>query len=153
MNCQMFSVGLSSGHFGGDLNKPEILPAMACFSSRPSKIIDKEKGSLISNQRGSTNFVSGLLSEQQTKSDSGVSDNGKEGKGFEHEFFGFAMLAQKPWIVPIPGTTKLRRLEENVGAAAVAPTPDDLSEIDGAVSKITVQGDRYPAHLQARVGR
>jgi aryl-alcohol dehydrogenase-like predicted oxidoreductase len=63
------------------------------------------------------------------------------------------MLAQKPWIVPIPGTTKLRRLEENVGAAAVAPTPDDLSEIDGAVSKITVQGDRYPAHLQARVGR
>ena len=63
------------------------------------------------------------------------------------------LLAQKPWIVPIPGTTKLRRLEENVGAAAVAPTPDDLSEIDGAVSKITVQGDRYPAHLQARVGR
>jgi aryl-alcohol dehydrogenase-like predicted oxidoreductase len=63
------------------------------------------------------------------------------------------LLAQKPWIVPIPGTTKLRRLEENVGAAAVALTPDDLSEIDGAVSKITVQGDRYPAHLQARVGR
>jgi aryl-alcohol dehydrogenase-like predicted oxidoreductase len=63
------------------------------------------------------------------------------------------LLAQKPWIVPIPGTTKLRRLEENVGAAALALTPDDLSEIDGAVSKITVQGDRYPAHLQARVGR
>jgi aryl-alcohol dehydrogenase-like predicted oxidoreductase len=63
------------------------------------------------------------------------------------------LLAQKPWIVPIPGTTKLHRLEENVGAAAVALTPDDLSEIEGALSKITVQGDRYPPHLQARVGR
>ncbi len=63
------------------------------------------------------------------------------------------LLAQKPWIVPIPGTTKLRRLEENVGAAAVALTPDDLSEIEGALAKITVQGDRYPPHLQARVGR
>src|SRR5208282_3644671 len=63
------------------------------------------------------------------------------------------LLAQKPWIVPIPGTTKLHRLEENIGAAAVELTPDDVSEIEGAVSKITVQGDRYPAHLQARVGR
>ena len=63
------------------------------------------------------------------------------------------LLAQKPWIVPIPGATKLNHLEENVGAAAVALTPDDLSEIEGALSKITVQGDRYPAHLQARVGR
>jgi aryl-alcohol dehydrogenase-like predicted oxidoreductase len=63
------------------------------------------------------------------------------------------LLAQKPWIVPIPGTTKLHRLEENVGAAAVELTPDDVSEIEGALSKITVQGDRYPPHLQARVGR
>ncbi len=63
------------------------------------------------------------------------------------------LLARKPWIVPIPGTTKLHRLEENVGAAAVELTPDDLRDIEGAVSKITVQGDRYPAHLQARVGR
>ncbi len=63
------------------------------------------------------------------------------------------LLAQKPWIVPIPGTTKLHRLEENVGAAAVELTPDDLSEIEGALAKITVQGDRYPPHLQARVGR
>jgi aryl-alcohol dehydrogenase-like predicted oxidoreductase len=63
------------------------------------------------------------------------------------------LLAQKPWIVPIPGTTKLHRLEENVGAAAVALTPDDVGVIEGAVSKIAVQGDRYPAHLQARVGR
>jgi aryl-alcohol dehydrogenase-like predicted oxidoreductase len=63
------------------------------------------------------------------------------------------LLAQKPWIVPIPGTTKLRRLDENVGAAAVALTPGDLREIDGALAKITVQGDRYPPHLQARVGR
>jgi aryl-alcohol dehydrogenase-like predicted oxidoreductase len=63
------------------------------------------------------------------------------------------LLAQKPWIVPIPGTTKLHRLEENLGAVAVELTPDDLRDIDGALSNITVQGDRYPPHLAARVGR
>jgi aryl-alcohol dehydrogenase-like predicted oxidoreductase len=63
------------------------------------------------------------------------------------------LLAQKPWIVPIPGTTKLHRLEENIGAAAVELKLDDLHDIKDAVSKITVQGDRYPAHLQARVDR
>jgi aryl-alcohol dehydrogenase-like predicted oxidoreductase len=63
------------------------------------------------------------------------------------------LLYQKPWIVPIPGTTKLHRLEENLGAASVELTPDDLHEIGEAVAKITVRGDRYPAHLQQRVGR
>jgi aryl-alcohol dehydrogenase-like predicted oxidoreductase len=63
------------------------------------------------------------------------------------------LLAARPWIVPIPGTTKLHRLEENIGAAAVTLTPDDLSEIAGAVSGITVQGARYPEHLQQLVGR
>ena len=63
------------------------------------------------------------------------------------------LLAQKPWIVPIPGTTKLHRLEENVGAADVVLTPDDLAAIAAALATVTVQGDRYPAHLQARVGR
>jgi aryl-alcohol dehydrogenase-like predicted oxidoreductase len=63
------------------------------------------------------------------------------------------LLAQKPWIVPIPGTTKLHRLEENVGAAGVQLTASDLGEIERAVSGIAVQGDRYPAHLQALVGR
>jgi aryl-alcohol dehydrogenase-like predicted oxidoreductase len=63
------------------------------------------------------------------------------------------LLAQKPWIVPIPGTTKLHRLEKNIGAAGVELTPDDLREIESAVSKITVQGARYPEHLQQRVGR
>jgi aryl-alcohol dehydrogenase-like predicted oxidoreductase len=63
------------------------------------------------------------------------------------------LLAQKPWIVPIPGTTKLHRLEENVGAAAVELTTDDLRDIDSAVSKIAVQGARYPEHLQQLVGR
>jgi aryl-alcohol dehydrogenase-like predicted oxidoreductase len=63
------------------------------------------------------------------------------------------LLAQKSWIVPIPGTTKLHRLEENIGAAAVELKLDDLHDIKDAVSKITVQGDRYPAHLQARVDR
>jgi len=63
------------------------------------------------------------------------------------------LLARKSWIVPIPGTTKLHRLEENLGAANVTLTPGDLSEIEEAASKITVHGDRYPAHLAARVGR
>jgi aryl-alcohol dehydrogenase-like predicted oxidoreductase len=63
------------------------------------------------------------------------------------------LLAQKPWIVPIPGTTKLGRLEENVGAAAVELTADDLREIESAASKITVQGDRYPEHLARLTGR
>jgi aryl-alcohol dehydrogenase-like predicted oxidoreductase len=63
------------------------------------------------------------------------------------------LLAQKPWIVPIPGTTKLARLEENIGAGSVKLTSDDLREIESAVSKITVQGARYPEHLQKMVGR
>jgi aryl-alcohol dehydrogenase-like predicted oxidoreductase len=63
------------------------------------------------------------------------------------------LLAQKPWIVPIPGTTKLHRLEENLGAADIQLTPEDLRTIESAVSKIRVQGDRYPPNLQARVGR
>jgi aryl-alcohol dehydrogenase-like predicted oxidoreductase len=63
------------------------------------------------------------------------------------------LLAQKPWIVPIPGTTKLHRLEENIGAAEVELSADDLRDINDAVSRITVEGARYPAHLQQRVGR
>jgi aryl-alcohol dehydrogenase-like predicted oxidoreductase len=63
------------------------------------------------------------------------------------------VLAQKPWIVPIPGTTKLHRLQENVKAADVDLTPDDLREIESALAQIHIQGDRYPAHLQSRVGR
>lgn len=63
------------------------------------------------------------------------------------------LLAQKPWIVPIPGTTKLHRLEENLGSAEVELTPDDLRDIDTAISKITVQGARYPEQLQRMVGR
>jgi aryl-alcohol dehydrogenase-like predicted oxidoreductase len=63
------------------------------------------------------------------------------------------LLAQKPWIVPIPGTTKLPRLEENIGAASIELTLSDLRDIEGALSKIPVQGDRYPAQLAARVGR
>ncbi len=63
------------------------------------------------------------------------------------------LLAQKPWIVPIPGTTKLHRLKENLGAAAVELTAGDLAEIESAVSAIEVQGARYPAQLANRVGR
>src|SRR5712691_11775201 len=62
------------------------------------------------------------------------------------------LLAQKPWIVPIPGTTKLSRLEENIGAVAVELTSDDLREIESAASKITVQGARYPEELERRTG-
>jgi len=63
------------------------------------------------------------------------------------------LLAQKPWIVPIPGTTKLHRLEENIGAVNVELSPDDLRELDTVASKITVQGARYPEELQKLVGR
>jgi len=63
------------------------------------------------------------------------------------------LLVQKPWIVPIPGTTKLHRLEENIGAVAVELTSDDLGEIDTAASKITVQGARYPERLEQMTGR
>ncbi len=62
------------------------------------------------------------------------------------------LLAQKPWIVPIPGTTKLNRLEENLGAANVELTPDDLRAIDSAASKIQVEGTRYPEELERRTG-
>ncbi|MBZ5574428.1 MAG: aldo/keto reductase [Acidobacteriia bacterium] len=63
------------------------------------------------------------------------------------------LLAQKPWIVPIPGTTKLHRLEENIGAAAVELTPGDIQQLETAASKIAVQGARYPEELQKMVGR
>jgi aryl-alcohol dehydrogenase-like predicted oxidoreductase len=63
------------------------------------------------------------------------------------------LLAQKPWIAPIPGTTKVSRLEENLGAVNLELTSDDLLEIDGAASKIKVEGARYPEHLQKMVGR
>jgi len=63
------------------------------------------------------------------------------------------LLAQKPWIVPIPGTTKLHRLEENLGAAHVELSAEDARRIRESVERVPVQGERYPAHLQARVGR
>ena len=63
------------------------------------------------------------------------------------------LLAQKPWIVPIPGTTKLHRLKENIGAVSIELTPDDLREIESAASKITVQGARYPEKLEQMTGR
>ncbi|HET7603161.1 MAG TPA: aldo/keto reductase [Gemmatimonadales bacterium] len=62
------------------------------------------------------------------------------------------LLAQRPWIVPIPGTTRLERLDENLGATALTLTPDDLREIDDASSRIPVQGERYPEHLARRTG-
>jgi aryl-alcohol dehydrogenase-like predicted oxidoreductase len=63
------------------------------------------------------------------------------------------LLARKPWIVPIPGTTKLNRLEENIGAVAVELTPDDLRDIESAAAKITVEGARYPEQLEQLTGR
>jgi aryl-alcohol dehydrogenase-like predicted oxidoreductase len=63
------------------------------------------------------------------------------------------LLAQKPWIVPIPGTTKLKRLEENIGATSIELTPEDLRDIESAASKISVQGARYPEHIEEKTGR
>jgi aryl-alcohol dehydrogenase-like predicted oxidoreductase len=63
------------------------------------------------------------------------------------------LLDQKPWIVPIPGTTKLNRLDENLGATAFELSTEDLREIERAASKITVHGDRYPEHIEQMTGR
>ena len=63
------------------------------------------------------------------------------------------LLAQKPWIVPIPGTTKLHRLEENLGASALTLSVSDLTKIADALDKVQIQGDRYSPEHQARVGR
>jgi aryl-alcohol dehydrogenase-like predicted oxidoreductase len=63
------------------------------------------------------------------------------------------LLARKPWIVPIPGTTKLHRLEENIGAASIALSADDLATIEAALSRVEVHGERYPAEMQARIDR
>jgi aryl-alcohol dehydrogenase-like predicted oxidoreductase len=77
-----------------------------------------------------------------------------EGKGATRAQIAIAwLLAQKPWIVPIPGTTKLHRLEENLGAAAISLSHADLAAIESALADITVVGERYPAHLQQRVDR
>ena|SRR5438132_9519540 len=97
------------------------------------------------------------------KSDLAVSAIGYGAMGLSHGYGPAAdkqqaialawLLARTPWIVPIPGTTKLHRLEENIGEAAVELTADDLREIENAAAKITVHGARYPEHLQQRVGR
>ncbi|KVN40111.1 aldehyde oxidase [Burkholderia pyrrocinia] len=77
-----------------------------------------------------------------------------DGKGATRAQVALAwLLARKPWIVPIPGTTKLHRLDENVGAAAVTLTADDLAAIEAALRQVTIAGDRYPAYLQQRVDR
>ena len=63
------------------------------------------------------------------------------------------LLAQKPWIVPIPGTTKVTRLHENIGAASVELSPEELRQINEVLAQTTIQGDRYPPHQMARMGR
>jgi aryl-alcohol dehydrogenase-like predicted oxidoreductase len=97
------------------------------------------------------------FSEENRKANAGLVEVlGKiaDGKGATRAQIAIAwLLAQKPWIVPIPGTTKPHRLEENIGAAAVELAADDLAAIEAALQQIKVAGDRYPAHLQQRVDR
>ena len=97
------------------------------------------------------------FSEENRKANAGLVDVlGKiaDGKRATRAQIALAwLLAQNPWIVPIPGTTKLHRLEENIGAAAVELSADDLGAIEAALKQIKVVGDRYPAHLQQRVDR
>ena len=77
-----------------------------------------------------------------------------EGKGATRAQIALAwLIAQKPWIAPIPGTTKLHRLDENVGGADVELTPEDLDQIRAALEGIEIIGARYPQHLQQRVGK
>lgn len=97
------------------------------------------------------------FSEENRKANAGLVDvigQLADGKGATRAQIAIAwLLAQKPWIAPIPGTTKLHRLEENIGAAEVELTIDDLAAIESALAQITVAGERYPAHLQQRVDR
>jgi pyridoxine 4-dehydrogenase len=97
------------------------------------------------------------FSEENRKANSGLVEvlgRIADGKGATRAQIALAwLLAQKPWIVPIPGTTKLHRLEENVGAVAVELTADDLATIEAALQQIQVIGERYPASLQQRVDR
>ncbi|MGX6999665.1 aldo/keto reductase [Caballeronia sp. KNU42] len=97
------------------------------------------------------------FSEENRKANAGLVDvlgRIADGRGATRAQIAIAwLLAQKPWIAPIPGTTKLHRLEENVGAAAVELSAGDLAAIEAALQQITVVGDRYPAHLQKRVDR
>ncbi|CAB3798410.1 aldo/keto reductase [Paraburkholderia caffeinilytica] len=97
------------------------------------------------------------FSEENRKANAGLVEvlgRIADGKGATRAQIALAwLLAQKPWIVPIPGTTKLHRLTENVGAAAVELSADDSSAIEAALQAIKVVGDRYPAHLQQRVDR
>jgi len=97
------------------------------------------------------------FSEENRKANAGLVEvlgRIADGKGATRAQIAIAwLLAQKPWIAPIPGTTKLHRLNENVGAAAVELSAEDLSVIEAALQQITVAGDRYPAHLQQRVDR
>ncbi len=97
------------------------------------------------------------FSEENREANAGLVDVlGKiaAGKGATRAQIALAwLLAQKPWIVPIPGTTKLHRLQENVGAAALELSPADLAAIEAALKQIKVAGERYPAHLQQRVDR
>ncbi|MGE8364316.1 aldo/keto reductase [Cupriavidus sp.] len=97
------------------------------------------------------------FSEENRKANAGLVEvlgRIADGKGATRAQIAIAwLLAQKPWIAPIPGTTKLHRLNENVGAAAVELSAEDLSVIEAELQQITVAGDRYPAHLQQRVDR
>jgi aryl-alcohol dehydrogenase-like predicted oxidoreductase len=97
------------------------------------------------------------FSEENRKANAGLVDvlgRIADGRGATRAQIAIAwLLAQKPWIVPIPGTTKLHRLEENIGAVNVELTADDLREIESAAAKIPVQGERYPEEMQRLVGR
>lgn len=97
------------------------------------------------------------FSEENRKANAGLVEvigQIADGKGATRAQIAIAwLLAQKSWIVPIPGTTKLHRLEENIGAAEVELTAEDLAAIESALAQITVAGERYPAHLQQRVDR
>ena len=108
---------------------------------------------------GSTDFRNSLprFSEENRKANQSLVEllgRIAAGKGATPAQISLAwLLAQKPWIVPIPGTTKLHRLEENLGAASIDLTAEDLRSINAGLSKVSVQGERYPAQLQQAVGR
>ena len=122
------------------------------------------RGFLVGGIDANTKFIDGdfrntlpRFSEESRRANQGLADKvaeiAKQKKVTPAQIALAWILAQKPWIVPIPGTTKLHRLEENIGAAEIALTDADLAGIEAVLADIQVQGDRYPAILQARVDR
>ena len=158
-----FVVGVDVSNVGSDSG--QMQPMLEQIEERYEKLpeqhlVDGGFTTLADIEQAESNnveVIAPIKNEENMKANQGVVETlGQlaDAKGVTRAQIALAwLLAQKPWIVPIPGTTKLHRLEENLGGAEVELSAQDLHEIEEALSKVQIVGDRYPAYLQARVGR